>query len=260
MTRRIATKTVPPRRVAARHAEVPCPCGSGKKFTLCHGAPALPSAASTTAGSAQPGGWSASEAAIIAAGAAPALQMAAPRNELRLDLACGQNPMEGFEGVDLWFEGAKHRVDLTKYPWPWADNSVAEIHCSHYVEHIPMEYLEGGPHAGEDAFFAFFDECYRIIVPDGFMTVIVPALQSVRAFQDPTHRRFLPMEAFLYLFKDWRVANKLDHYKVKCNFGCTVSPSIPVEFNSLNPEVQARRMREGWNIMIDLHAKLKAIK
>ena len=54
---------------------------------------------------------------------------AAPSTSLKLDLACGQNPKEGFEGVDLYGDKAAHKVDLLKFPWPWADASVDELHC-----------------------------------------------------------------------------------------------------------------------------------
>ena len=59
---------------------------------------------------------------------------------LKLDLACGQSPLKGFTGVDIW-DGAEVVQDLTIYPWPWEDSSVKEIHCSHYVEHIPLDVL-----------------------------------------------------------------------------------------------------------------------
>lgn len=61
-----------------------------------------------------------------AAPRAAAIQRAA-RPELRLDLACGQNPREGFEGVDLW-AGATHRVNLLRFPWPWQDGEADELH------------------------------------------------------------------------------------------------------------------------------------
>src|SRR3970040_2308188 len=107
--------------------------------------------------------------------------------ELKLDLACGQNVREGFEGVDLHAPSAKHRVDLLKFPWPWADASVDEIHCSHFIEHIPLRDVEERdllaphhPYLGKDLLFAFFDEAYRVLRPDSHMTVICPSVPSQR--------------------------------------------------------------------------------
>ena len=56
---------------------------------------------------------------------------------LKLDLGAGQSPREGFEGVDLNAPNPAHRVDLFSYPMPWEDSSVDELHCSHFIEHLP---------------------------------------------------------------------------------------------------------------------------
>jgi len=190
---------------------------------------------------------------------------------LKLDLAAGQTPREGFEGVDL-FEGAKHVVDLQRFPWPWADSSVAEVHCSHYVEHIPAIYVgangdaldeRGQPFTsatGKDALFAFFDELYRILVPGGTATIIVPCGRSNRGFQDPTHRRFFMAETFIYLNREWRQQQKLDHYEVGCHFMGDVSPIIPTEYAAWSSDVQARRFTHEWNTIVDWQAVLRAIK
>jgi predicted SAM-dependent methyltransferase len=174
---------------------------------------------------------------------------------VRLDLACGQHPREGFAGVDLYAPGAE-RVDLRVYPWPWADASVAEAHCSHYVEHIPADEVHGGPRDGQDAFFAFFDELHRVLEPGGVATIIVPCGRSSRGFMDPTHRRFIMAETFGYLAADWRKAQGLDHYRVACDFGIVVNPTVDQSMNLLHPEAAARRFNEGWNTIHDWVAVL----
>jgi len=204
-----------------------------------------------------------------------ALVEAAPRSELRLDLGSGQRTKEGFEGVDLHGD-AKHRVNLWKFPWPFADNSVTEIHCSHFLEHIPSREVEErdittslkeserkaavARYVGVDMLCAFMDECWRILKPDAWMTAIVPSARSNRAFQDPTHRRYFVQESFLYFNRDWRQMNGLDHgYLGKCNFGVEVPYSLPSEEGLRAPEVQSRRFHECWNVTIDWHAKLKKL-
>lgn len=183
-------------------------------------------------------------------------------NELpkRVDLACGQSKKAGFIGIDrAEAPGVDIVHDLTVYPWPFADNSVDELHSSHYVEHIPMvELFHGGK--SKDAFFAFFDECYRILKPGGTMLVICPHLQNVRAFQDPTHRRFIPAESFVYLNKEWRDVNRLNHYNVDCNFAGKSDVTTFPEMNTLHPEAAARRFKESWNVIQDLVVTLIAIK
>ncbi len=222
--------------------QVPCPCGSGRVFVACHGAEKV----------------------------VPPPVMAPDGRPRKLDLACGQTPREGFQGVDLLAAGAE-RMDLLRFPWPWADDSVDELHCSHFCEHIPARNVEARDlvdvnpmtrdrFEGQDMFFAFFDEAYRVLKNGALFTVVVPALQSVRAFMDPTHRRFIPQESFLYLSLDWRKLQKLDHYRVRCDFGVDVGHTIPSEFGLFAPEVQARKFQESWNVVIDWHAKLVAKK
>ncbi len=231
-----------------------CPCGSGKAFGDCH-APMEDNP----------------EVVHVPFARGPVTR--------RLDLAAGQNPREGFEGVDIW-PGAQHVVDLQCYPWPFEDGSVAELHCSHYIEHIPMGFISGvhdspnvlpypirmedstvhyGAHAGKDALLAFFDECYRILADDGTMDLIWPSHRSDRAFMDPTHRRFIPPQFTLYLRADWRRDTKLDHYKVDCDFLAEVNPSIPTEVSLRHEQVQIHQINNFWNTTVDWIAKLKKV-
>jgi hypothetical protein len=191
---------------------------------------------------------------------------------VKLDLACGQSPREGYEGVDLYAPNAKHKVDLFRFPYPWADNSVDEIYCSHFIEHLPAREVEERDlqnHAsdgvrqrfiGQDFLFAFFDECYRVLKPDSWMHVICPSVRSERAFQDPTHRRFIAQATFYYLWRDWRVSQKLDHYNVKCNFVGNVNFSFPIELQGRAEEVTRGLYANAWNVILDYIADLKAVK
>ncbi len=209
----------------------------------------------------------------------------------RLDLASGQSPREGFEGVDVW-PGAQHIVDLQRYPWPFDDESVLELSCSHYIEHIPMEYVPGvpltcptcnglgrrsplpaqrdanpfcqdcggtctAPAPTRDALFAFFDECWRILVPDGWLHVVVPAHRSDRAFQDPTHRRFITAQTFAYMSEQWRRDTKLDHYNVNCNFVGDCHPVIDSGLQLRYPETAQLKIQKEWNTVIDWTARLQ---
>jgi predicted SAM-dependent methyltransferase len=207
--------------------------------------------------------------ALVIESARP-LELEPPTKLRRFDLACGQRCTPGFEGVDL-HAAAEHKVDLCKFPWPFPDDCADELVCSHFVEHIPAREVEArdlvdpNPQTldrwlGVDMLFAFFDEAHRVLRPGGKMRVVVPSLKNERAFQDPTHRRFIPMATFLYLSREWLKVQGLDHYRTRANFGVNVAPTIPSELGLLSPEAQQRRFTESWNTTIDLIADLVAIK
>lgn len=178
--------------------------------------------------------------------------------ELKLDLGSGQTPADGFEGVDLHAPNAKHRVHLWDgNTWPWMTSSVDAFHCSHVIEHIDAAYLPGGI----DALLFFFDEAWRCAKPGATFKLIWPALQSVRAFQDPTHRRYIPLQTMMYLDKNWRDMNKLDHYLGSCDWVMeSGTPTCSVENSKKMDAVQQRLYVESWNFSDDFHVNLRARK
>lgn len=177
----------------------------------------------------------------------------ARRKPIRLDLACGQSPRDGYTGVDIW-PGAEIVHDLDEYPWPWDDRSVDAVHCSHYVEHI-------GYDRGRDL-TAFMDEVWRICRPDATVEIRHPHLQNERAFQDPYHRRYIPAVTWCYYNTEWRKANSLDHYPIHANFEI-----ITVSYEGIDPdtslraqEVQIDRLKRNWHEAADTVVILKALK
>lgn len=180
---------------------------------------------------------------------------------LRLDLGSGPRPADGFKGVDIVKGVTDFCFDLgSPYRWPWEDNSVDALRSSHFIEHLPAVYHTtlGPP---KDALFHFFDEAFRVAKPGATFELIWPALQNVRAFQDPTHRRFIPAEMLAYLSAENRRAMGLEHYNVGCNWithHCV--PTIPAELGLKAAEVQQRLYRESWSFSSDFVATLKAAK
>jgi SAM-dependent methyltransferase len=167
---------------------------------------------------------------------------------LKLDLGCGENKKEGFLGVDL-YAASDYKVDLTKVPFPFKDSSVEEIWCSHFFEHLD------GPARVE-----FMDECYRILIPGGKMTIIVPYWSSPRAIQDPFHKwPPLSEQSFIYFNKAWREANKLTHYLGKCDFNFTYGYLADQETASKNQETQLFYIRHYLQAVNDLQVNLEKI-
>jgi predicted SAM-dependent methyltransferase len=129
---------------------------------------------------------------------------------VKYDLGCGNNKREGFTGIDIVSTDAADIVfDLFKSKWTFAkDNSVDEIHCSHFIEHVPD-------------LMVFMNECHRILKPGAQMTVIAPYYSSVRCWQDPTHKNAISEYSFMYYDKDWRELNQLQHYPITADFNFT---------------------------------------
>lgn len=164
--------------------------------------------------------------ALIAGNGVPpppeTISIASPPSLLKLDLGCGGNKQAGFTGVDsIAFPGVDVVCDLVerdiprhgslaprllddlpddKLPfkkWPWPDNSVAEAHSSHFIEHLTaMERVH------------FVNELYRVLVPGGKCSLVVPHWGSCRTYGDPTHQ-WPPVSEFwfYYLKREWRLGD-----------------------------------------------------
>lgn len=124
---------------------------------------------------------------------------------MRLDLACGRHPADGYEGVDTRDLGQPWQVDLTKYPWPWPDSSVEALRSSHYVEHVTD-------------LVAFMNECHRILTPGGELVISCPYQHSDRAWQDPTHVRALNLVSWDYYDADKRAGLGDEYDQIVCDF------------------------------------------
>jgi predicted SAM-dependent methyltransferase len=172
-----------------------------------------------------------------------------PPKLLKLDLGSGQSSREGFEGVDfVAAPGVKHVVDLLKFPWPFPDGSCDELHCSHFFEHVPG-LLRG----------KFMDEVYRILVPEGKITIICPYYTSIRATQDFTHE-WPPVSpnSFLYFNRKWREDNKLTHghYEIKSDFDFVYGYAINASWSSRQDEARQFGFDHYNNTIDDLHVTL----
>lgn len=177
--------------------------------------------------------------------------METPPAPVKLNLGCGQTRLDGFTGLDIVPGPAVDIVhDLMKFPWPFADDSVDEILCSHFVEHIPHRAF-GDPEP--DPFFLFFDEVWRILKVGAKGKFIAPYYASMRAWQDPTHQRAISDATALYLNREWRVANKLDHYGVRCDFDFVTAYEVTNDWAVRSEEARAFAFRHYSNCIQDIH-------
>lgn len=168
---------------------------------------------------------------------------------VKLDLACGQNRREGFTGVDcVDGENVDLVVDLERYPWPFEDDSVDELHCSHFIEHVPD-------------LCGFIDEAWRVAKDDATFTIVCPYYTSIRAWQDPTHVRGITEVTFYYFQRSWRELQRLDHYPVKCDWEVeSITAFWNEPWNLKSEEAKQFAMRHYFNAVSDLNVVLKARK
>ena len=169
---------------------------------------------------------------------------------MKLDLACGNNKQEGFVGIDITKNGTKADIEanLLEFPWLFAKaGSVDEIFCSHYLEHIP--HGDGS----KDPFFDFFNEVWRILKPEGKATFITPYYTSMRAFQDPTHQRFITEATYSYLSAGWRKENGLGHYPINTDFK-VIACEYVYHLDSQNIDFQDQQfgLKHFWNVGADM--------
>lgn len=180
-----------------------------------------------------------------------------PAALLKLDIGCGKNKREGFKGVDQYaMTGVDFVMDVRETPWKWRDNSVEEIHCSHFIEH-----LTGAERVG------FMNELYRVLRNGGKATIIVPHWASNRAYGDPTHQ-WPPVSEmwFYYLLSDWR-KREAPHTDIEfnkdgysCNFQATWGYNMSPALAARNQDYQQFALANYKEAALDTQAQLIAVK
>jgi len=82
--------------------------------------------------------------------------------------------------------------DLEDLDYPFKNNSFDEIHAYEVLEHI-------GSQGDYEFFFAQFSELWRILKPEGKLIGTCPSRKSVWAWGDPSHKRIIQPEQFIFL-------------------------------------------------------------
>jgi hypothetical protein len=157
---------------------------------------------------------------------------------MKLNIASGQKKIEGFTGIDI-MPGSDIVHDLNVYPWPIKDESVEEVKCDHYIEHVPD-------------LMKFMNEVGRIMKKGAKCTMTAPYYSSVRAWQDPTHVRAISEMSFLYYNKEWRTNNGLSHYPIDCDFDFTYGYSINQPWSSKSEEARNFAIAHYINVVNDI--------
>ena len=105
---------------------------------------------------------------------------------LIIELGCGARKKEGRIGIDaVDLPGVDIVADLEKGLPFLPDNSVDQIHCRHFLEHIRN-------------FESLMAEMVRILKKDGTAHIFVPHFSNPHYYSDYTHTRFFGLYSFYY--------------------------------------------------------------
>lgn len=134
-------------------------------------------------------------------------------SKLILNLGSGRKLIKGAINIDMTqYDGVDQVVDLSHYPWLWADNCVDEIHASHIIEHFPDSKQ-------------FVMECYRILKPGGTLRLSLPHSSSVtsvgcfghyRTFSYSTMRQYLSNDYYMFGKKKFETVEQKLNWWYEC--------------------------------------------
>ncbi len=83
----------------------------------------------------------------------------------KLNIGCGDHPLEGWQNGDIALPIGAGYLDATKR-FPFRDGEIDRIFSEHMIEHVPF--------AGGKAMLA---ECYRVLAPGGRIRISTPSLE-----------------------------------------------------------------------------------
>ena len=114
-----------------------------------------------------------------------------------LNIGCGNHILPNCTNVDITnYLGVDEVVDLSVFPWKWADNSIDGIFANHIIEHLP----DPKP---------FILECHRILKKGGFLRIKVPHSSNVSAVGCMGHYRTYSYDTLNdYLGRDFYMFGK----------------------------------------------------
>lgn len=161
---------------------------------------------------------------------------------LKLDIGCGINKREGFIGCDIQqFAGVDRVLDVREIPWPWDSESVDEVVCAHFVEHL----------TGTER-IPFFNELCRVLKTGASAQIITPDWSNACAYGDPSHQ-WPPMSGWypFYLNAEWRKVNA-PHVDYTCDFDFVVGGSWDQWLETRNMEFRMFSMQHYINSQRDL--------
>ncbi|MEI6079326.1 MAG: class I SAM-dependent methyltransferase [bacterium] len=138
-----------------------------------------------------------------------------------LDVGCGDAKVKGAIGIDcakLPDVDVVH--DLSKYPWPFEDNSFDEIYMNNIIEHLPNT-------------IKVMEEVHRILKKGGLLRIQVVYWNHMHSVSDPQHVTFFSEHSW-----DFFTGKRKGYYT---NFKFDM-----VELNYIYDEYAKKFFRSEW--------------
>lgn len=183
---------------------------------------------------------------------------------VKLHLGCGAKRLPGFVNVDKHGE-PDQRVDLERFPWPWADSCADEVVLVHVLEH-----LGGDPRTFE----GIIRELYRVCAAGAQVRIVVPHPRHDNFLGDPTHVRPITAQVMSLLDRAqceaWQAAGYSNtplalYWGV--DFRVVAHQEIPDEpyhtllaEKAITPGELSRFARERNNVIAEIHLVLEVVK
>lgn len=117
---------------------------------------------------------------------------------MKLNIGCGTKRISGWTGIDI-LKSSDIVWDLTKFPWPIDDNSVAKILADNIIEHLPDTIKT-------------FDEMHRICKIECNTEIIYPYYRSLGAYSDPTHVHYFNEHLIEYFMPTKSTKSRFNKY------------------------------------------------
>lgn len=119
----------------------------------------------------------------------------------KLNVGCAKYPLEGYINID---KNPKSKADVVmdvRKGLPYSDSSVQDVVASHFLEHLTY-----------DEAMDFLDEVHRVLIPGGYLTLVVPVLE----FATIDHKTFYDKGSLDFLWsEEWR-----DYHNRKWHWNC----------------------------------------
>ena len=159
---------------------------------------------------------------------------------MKLNLGCGKEVKEGFEGADIKDWGQQFICDLRQL-FPWGDDCIDEAYSRHLLPCFTKQEIN-----------AFFNELYRVLKPEATCQIIIPAWNASGGYGHPHFQTEIKEGYFYFLNKEWREQNAPEVDDLTCNFeatwGYNMNPSIVMR----NQEYQQLALSNFCNAAIDI--------